>query len=394
MSDKYNAVNKIDERRRVADEENNRPVKRRRNENDGYMNAINTESAEARTAAVKIEGHSAKSESLVDGLEALKHRLERLIGETPQNDNKIIETLECMEETSVTPELLVSSKASKTVLSLKKHTNTNVASASRRLLAKWKQVFQNSMPSSSSSSSANKDTSSSPEKKTENVAPSVVTNKRKSLPSSQQQQQQDEVKKSSPPSPSPSTSVNNGESSPVTPIDSRLIQNTGDRLRDGYRQKLADTLKKASRNVGLELEDKDIIDLAVQIEQEVHKTFHFQTTNLFQAKLRSIVFNLGDKRNPDFGKKVLLRIYTPEQLATMDSKDMASKAKNEERKELKNLSIELSKTPKNVQVETGLFRCKRCKQNKCTYYEMQTRSADEPMTVFVTCTVCDNRWRF
>lgn len=59
--------------------------------------------------------------------------------------------------------------------------------------------------------------------------------------------------------------------------------------------------------------------------------------------------------------------------------------------------------------ETDAFKCSRCQQRKCTYYQMQTRSADEPMTVslvlafnkrllilqtFVTCTNCGNRWKF
>ena len=41
----------------------------------------------------------------------------------------------------------------------------------------------------------------------------------------------------------------------------------------------------------------------------------------------------------------------------------------------------------------GLFQCGKCKGVKTTYYQMQTRSADEPMTTFVTCTNCSNRWK-
>jgi DNA-directed RNA polymerase subunit M/transcription elongation factor TFIIS len=41
----------------------------------------------------------------------------------------------------------------------------------------------------------------------------------------------------------------------------------------------------------------------------------------------------------------------------------------------------------------GLFKCGKCKSKKTTYYQMQTRSADEPMTTFVTCTLCANRWK-
>lgn len=41
----------------------------------------------------------------------------------------------------------------------------------------------------------------------------------------------------------------------------------------------------------------------------------------------------------------------------------------------------------------GLFRCNKCRGYKTTYYELQTRSADEPMTVFVTCHVCKLTWK-
>lgn len=42
---------------------------------------------------------------------------------------------------------------------------------------------------------------------------------------------------------------------------------------------------------------------------------------------------------------------------------------------------------------TDQFKCSRCKSRKCTYYEMQTRSADEGMTLFVTCLTCGRRWK-
>lgn len=39
--------------------------------------------------------------------------------------------------------------------------------------------------------------------------------------------------------------------------------------------------------------------------------------------------------------------------------------------------------------------CSSCKKKaKCTYYQMQTRSADEPMTTFVNCLECDKKWKF
>ena len=41
---------------------------------------------------------------------------------------------------------------------------------------------------------------------------------------------------------------------------------------------------------------------------------------------------------------------------------------------------------------TDRWQCNSCKQRKCTYYELQTRSADEPMTIFIQCLNCGKRW--
>tara|TARA_B100000035_G_C21030584_1_gene568205 strand:- start:274 stop:777 length:504 start_codon:yes stop_codon:yes gene_type:complete len=43
--------------------------------------------------------------------------------------------------------------------------------------------------------------------------------------------------------------------------------------------------------------------------------------------------------------------------------------------------------------EDGMFKCNRCKSMKTVYYQMQTRSADEPMTTYVTCTNCNLKWK-
>lgn len=43
--------------------------------------------------------------------------------------------------------------------------------------------------------------------------------------------------------------------------------------------------------------------------------------------------------------------------------------------------------------QEGFFTCARCKSKKTSYYQLQTRSADEPMTTFVTCHQCDRNWK-
>ena len=47
----------------------------------------------------------------------------------------------------------------------------------------------------------------------------------------------------------------------------------------------------------------------------------------------------------------------------------------------------------DISASTDEFKCFKCFERVCTYYQLQTRSADEPMTTFVTCLKCGNRWR-
>ena len=40
----------------------------------------------------------------------------------------------------------------------------------------------------------------------------------------------------------------------------------------------------------------------------------------------------------------------------------------------------------------GLFKCERCKGKNTSYYQLQTRSADEPMTTYIQCLNCNFTW--
>ena len=86
----------------------------------------------------------------------------------------------------------------------------------------------------------------------------------------------------------------------------------------------------------------------------------------------------------------------PEDLATMDIKDMVVQEKREEiNKEIEKI-INAARSDwdeKHIKVSSGVYKCKKCGGDKTFQREAQTRSADEPMTVFITCATCKNSWK-
>lgn len=49
---------------------------------------------------------------------------------------------------------------------------------------------------------------------------------------------------------------------------------------------------------------------------------------------------------------------------------------------------------RHVGVRTTSYTCSKCKKNDCSYYQLQVRCNDEPMTTFVNCLNCGNRWSY
>ncbi len=78
---------------------------------------------------------------------------------------------------------------------------------------------------------------------------------------------------------------------------------------------------------------------------------------------------------------------------SLSLQELASKEQQMQRKALEEALLKEATRGENKGATTDMFRCGKCKQRQCTYYQLQTRSADEPMTTFITCTNCNNRWK-
>ncbi|ROL41272.1 Transcription elongation factor A protein 2 [Anabarilius grahami] len=113
----------------------------------------------------------------------------------------------------------------------------------------------------------------------------------------------------------------------------------------------------------------------------------------YKTRLRSRISNLKDQKNPDLRRNVLCGNISPDRIASMTAEEMASAELKEIRKALTKESIREHQLSKVGGTETDMFICGKCRGKNCTYTQVQTRSADEPMTTFVLCNECGNRWK-
>ena len=55
--------------------------------------------------------------------------------------------------------------------------------------------------------------------------------------------------------------------------------------------------------------------------------------------------------------------------------------------------IDMNKCEQTMEANTDTYTCRKCYSKKCSYYQQQVRGADEPMTIFINCVNCGNRWK-
>lgn len=143
-------------------------------------------------------------------------------------------------------------------------------------------------------------------------------------------------------------------------------------------------------------------DLATDIESgiydfsnEIYSAKNINLLRLYMNKCISIYTNLNPSsyiKNTEFLQRVSNRKFDPKRLAFMSPQDIFPEnwQKLIDRKHAKDEFL----YSKVFVARTNEFKCGKCKKNECTYYQLQIRSADEPMTTFVSCLECGNKWHF
>ena len=128
----------------------------------------------------------------------------------------------------------------------------------------------------------------------------------------------------------------------------------------------------------------------VNSKLEAHWTCEYFITR-YKNKVVSMLFNLRDVRNPGFIQSIVEKTVPLREIANMEARDIFPELwKPIEEKVWRK---EIIRGREADDVSEGIEQCGKCKSMKTTYYSLQTRSADEPMTNFFTCHNCGKHWK-
>ena len=169
---------------------------------------------------------------------------------------------------------------------------------------------------------------------------------------------------------------------------------TDNEIRQNIYQKLYQLLENDLYSENIE---KGIYNYSIQYCKDrniIRKWENEIFKKIYINKARSVYSNLNKEsyiKNIRLLDRLMSNEFLPHEIAFMDCQHSFP----ENWKELIDEKYKRDKILYEVDSggATDEFKCTRCKQRKCTYYELQTRSADEPMTVFVTCLTCGKRWK-
>jgi len=143
-------------------------------------------------------------------------------------------------------------------------------------------------------------------------------------------------------------------------------------------------------NLGSECER----ELYFQLRQDLRQDFPDKT---FRREYLATAFNLLQNLDPEgivgntyLRPKVISGEITPQQLVALSDQDLYppkwQKVKDQRLQEIKDENDMKLTT-------TDLYKCGKCGKRETTFYQLQTRSMDEPTTSFINCVNCGNRWK-
>lgn len=279
---------------------------------------------------------------------------------------KILDILQRLDKVDIDVAILAETLIGATVSKLKSNRDADVAAIAKKLVKKWKGLLKQVKPAAASSSGGKSNSKPGHQKR---MASAV---------SSQ-------------------------------PADEDTEWQGLPQLRINICKKFHTILLMSKVDLSKELNEAAVTQLCLARAGEVETaidSWSKGSKQVYTEKVRSLVFNL--KKNGPLRDQVIIGQVSPDQLPKMTTEELQT----EDKKEASDATVKKLQDSRRLDwdqanegkindmcgikgdmLNASLFTCGRCKSIKTTSTQKQTRSADEPMTVFVFCMNCGNRWK-
>lgn len=173
--------------------------------------------------------------------------------------------------------------------------------------------------------------------------------------------------------------------SKVNPISIDILNNNINRSKS--IESIYNVLNDINKSIRIEAGIYEFSLIYVLIEKHINNI----VSAIYKDKLNYLIRNIDPNtstENKTLKNNLINNDIDPQMLAFLDEQSIhpdrwKTLVKKKELKEYKE---------KNM-AATDLYKCYRCGERRCRVIQMQTRSADEPMTNFVTCLECSNSWK-
>ena len=158
-------------------------------------------------------------------------------------------------------------------------------------------------------------------------------------------------------------------------------------FRDKIRDKIETKLGCKNSSINLEIGIYNYAIKEADRRKIVKKWDNKAFVRIYLNHIKSILTNL----NENIIEQIKNKEIKSQNVAFMTHQELCPQkwASALERKAIR----DKVKFENKMEATTDTFTCRKCKSNRCSYYLLQTRSADEPMTCYVSCLDCGKRWK-
>lgn len=174
---------------------------------------------------------------------------------------------------------------------------------------------------------------------------------------------------------------------PTTPTN---MKNVGGENKEAEKEKFSRHFLKELQKVyqsGYKHKPEQITSKIVDDIEEFEDSFSKFTF------LINLITDDAKEREFHFKEKLLRGDITPSEFVSLKKDDVLTKEEKEKLKKIEEDNMNKAMAPKPPAFASKNYSCPKCKKNNVSFRQLQTRSADEPMTTFFTCGDCGYEWK-